>query len=236
MSPKGEQDRSRRPGIPTATTSELNNLLQIISGTTELIDGVWDGAESAEKYKQMLRASIARATAITLQLVHEAGGCEKKMLLNPELSELPQTPLPVSPDKRRRSVLLVDDESMALALSGHVLTEAGYSVTTADSGFECLNLCQTRPNDFDLVVLDLTMPFMDGEETFARVRQLCPNLPVVLTTGFIARELLDKMLAAGLAGFIRKPLPPDEFVAHVGSILGKADLLHNRSVTMPAAV
>ena len=111
---------------------------------------------------------------------------------------------------------------MALGLAKQVLSEAKFQVTTACSGFECIELCRQRPKYFDLVVLDLTMPEMDGEETFARLRATYPDLSIVISTGFIAQERLNQMLASGLTGFIRKPLPPDEYVAHIRSILEKA--------------
>ena len=97
-----------------------------------------------------------------------------------------------------------------------------FEVTTACSGFECIELCRERPKYFDLVVLDLTMPDMNGEETFARLRATYPDLSIVISTGFIAQEKLNQMLASGLTGFIRKPLPPDEYVGHIRSILEKA--------------
>src|SRR5437764_8446442 len=76
---------------------------------------------------------------------------------------------------RPRRILVVDDEPAARVLANRVFTEAGFEVTTAQSGFECLDKFRVRPNWFDLIVLDLSMPFMDGEETFRRLRSLNPN-------------------------------------------------------------
>lgn len=207
--------------VDSDRTSELNNLLQIISSTSELICEVTKGAGCA-KYVEMLRESVGRATEITRDLVRQAGGCEKEALLCPDFSDLIRSNPPAMSRAFRKSILVVDDEAMALHLAQHLLTEASFQVTTASSGFECIELCRERPKYFDLVVLDLTMPDMNGEETFARLRALCPDLSVVISTGFIAEERLNQMLAAGLTGFIRKPLPPDEYVGYVRSILEKA--------------
>jgi DNA-binding NarL/FixJ family response regulator len=68
-------------------------------------------------------------------------------------------------------------------------------------------------------MLDLSMPFMDGEETFTRLREMSPNIAVMLNTGFIAAERLERMMEAGLSGFIRKPHRPSELVSHVRRVL-----------------
>ena len=68
------------------------------------------------------------------------------------------------------------------------------------------------------------MPFMDGEETFVRLRAINPNVVVLLSTGFMAQERVDRMLAAGMAGFLRKPHRPDELVAQVEAALQKVNM------------
>jgi CheY-like chemotaxis protein len=215
--PNNNPDASK---APTATASELNNLLEIISGTSSVIENIWDGNEGSQKYFEMLRASVDRAAKVTAQLVEHAGGADKKVLLHPELAafatvkrEPPRVP------SKARHLLVVDDEPMALVLAKRILSEAGFEVTTAQSGFECLDLFRKQPRQFDLILLDLSMPFMDGEETFGRLRTIRPDIVVLLSTGFIAQERLDRMLAAGMAGFLRKPHRPDELVAHVRSVL-----------------
>jgi DNA-binding response OmpR family regulator len=122
---------------------------------------------------------------------------------------------------RVRRILVVDDEPAARVLAFQVFSEAGFEVTTAQSGFECLKHFRKRPHWFDLILLDLSMPFMDGEETFKRLRALQPSVVVLLSTGFLAQAQgrIERMLAGGLAGVIRKPHRPDELLAHVNAIL-----------------
>jgi len=122
---------------------------------------------------------------------------------------------------RPRRILVVDDDPAARVLAFRVFTEAGFDVTTVQSGFECLEQFRNRPNWFDLILLDLSMPFMDGEETFRRLRAINSNVAVLLSTGFLAQaqERIDRMLAAGLAGSIRKPHRPDELLARVQIVL-----------------
>jgi CheY-like chemotaxis protein len=118
-----------------------------------------------------------------------------------------------------RRVLVVDDEPAARVLAKRVFSEAGFEVVTVQSGFECLQLFRKQPHGFALILLDLSMPFMDGEETFKRLRDINPNVVVLLSTGFMAQERVDRMLAAGMAGFLRKPHQPDELLARVQAVL-----------------
>ena len=216
----------------TAATSELNNLLEIISGTSAAIENIWDGNDGSQKYFDMLRTSVDRAAQLTAQLVEQAGGSDKKVLYHPELAAFtktknttpPTVTVAPAPEKKRESLLLVDDEQMALVLGKRILSEAGFDVETAQSGFECLDLFRKRPRHFDLILLDLTMPFMDGEETFGRLRSIRPDVVVLLSTGFIVQERLDRMLGAGMAGFLRKPHRPDELVAHIRAVLESVKL------------
>ena len=127
---------------------------------------------------------------------------------------------------RTRRILVVDDEAAARVLAFRVFTEAGFDVITVQSGFECLEQFWRRPHWFDLILLDLSMPFMDGEETFKRLRGINPNVVVLLSTGFFAEAQgrVERMLAGGLSGFIRKPHRPDELLAQVHRILERVKM------------
>jgi len=60
---------------------------------------------------------------------------------------------------------------------------------------------------------------MDGEETFHRLREIRADIPVVLCTGFMRGDRLDRLMKAGIAGFLRKPLAPNEIVDHIRGVL-----------------
>src|SRR2546423_8210877 len=88
--------------------SELNNLIQIISGTSSLIENIWEGSPGAEKYFEMLRASIERAEQVTAQLVAQAGGATSKRMLPPELEQsFAETLIAGAPNARKHSILVV---------------------------------------------------------------------------------------------------------------------------------
>jgi CheY-like chemotaxis protein len=212
-------DRTISSESISKAASELNNLLQIISGTSAEIESMWEGSDSVEKYLDMLRASTERAESVAAQLSRQAGGVDQKMLMHPDLSRFATSKKVAQMPAQKPGILVADDEEMALTLVKQLLTVAGYNVTTAQSGFECLDLFRRRPHAYQLVILDLTMPFMDGEETFQRLREIQPDIPVVLCTGFIQAERLQQLMNAGLTGFLRKPLAPDEIISSVRSIL-----------------
>jgi len=209
-------------------TSELNNLLQIISGTSEEIANLWEGNEGSEEYLHMLRSSIDRAGTVAAQLAEQAGGTDQKVLMHPALASCVKPKTITAMPRPKPAILVVDDESMELVLMKRLLSEAGYRVVTAQSGFECLDIFRKQPHSFQLVLLDLTMPFMDGEETFQRLREIRADIPVVLCAGFIRSDRLDRMMVAGIAGFLRKPLAPDEILEHVRGVL--ASLKYSQGV------
>ncbi len=207
---------TQTPDSVSKATSELNNLLHIISTTSALMEG-GSKDEDTEKYLVTLRASIERAEKVAAELAVGAGGATEKTALRSDLAGLGK--VPARAGARKHSILLVDDEQMALTLVKRVLTSAGFEVTTAQSGFECLDAFRRRPHSFDLILLDLTMPFMDGEETFSRLQEIRADMPVIICTGFIQQERLDRLMTAGLAAFMRKPIAPNEIIAFVRSTL-----------------
>ena len=221
MSEKGGGNHTSEPErfIPAAA-SELNNLLQIVSGTVAMLENIWEGAPESERYFETLRKSVHRATKVTAQLVQHVGGTEKTTLLHPALKAHTTEPVPASsPLQAARSILVVDDEPMALILLNQILSQAGHNVVTAQSGFEALDYFRKEPGRFALILLDLAMPLMDGEETFNRLRATDPNVVVLLNTGFIENRRLDRMIANGLAGFLRRPYRAEEVITQIESVL-----------------
>ena len=216
--PQGIAGASVPSHLVSGATSEINNLLQIISGTCSDIEQMLEGNRDAEKCFETLRGCIGRTGAIAAALGQHAGATDHKTLINPQLAALLELQ-PVTAMAAKPSILVVDDETQALALMKSILIAAGYRATTAESGADCLYLFRRRPAFYQLVILDLTMPSMDGEETFRRLREIRADVPVVLSTGFIQADRLKRLMEAGLTGFMRKPLSPDEIISHVHSIL-----------------
>ena len=232
-----ESHRQNPPEDNSKVASELNNLIQIISGTSSLIENIWEGRPGSEKYFEMLRASIERAEQVTAQLVAQAGGTNRKRLLPSALEQrFDEALIAGAPNQRKHSILVVDDEPMALELLHGVLTDAGYEVAVAQSGFESLDLFRRDTHAFDLILTDLSMPLMDGEETFERLRQMSPTVNMVLMAGFVDSGRLEKMMNNGLSGFVGKPFAPVEILAVVTSVISAADQSKEGTSGIAAAV
>ncbi|MDD2540073.1 MAG: response regulator [Desulfuromonadaceae bacterium] len=102
------------------------------------------------------------------------------------------------------TVLLVDDEETVRGIGAEMLKELGFNVVTANDGREALEAYNTSRN-ISFVILDLTMPHMDGEQCFRELRTLNPDVKVIMSSGFSELEVTQKFVGKGLAGFIQKP-------------------------------
>ncbi len=86
-------------------------------------------------------------------------------------------------------MLLVDDEEGVRTVGKRLLERIGLEVLIAADGCEALQVYQEHQDRIDCVVLDLTMPKMDGEETYRELRRIAPDVPIVLSSGFAEREV-----------------------------------------------
>jgi CheY-like chemotaxis protein len=100
-------------------------------------------------------------------------------------------------------VLLVDDEPDLRDSITAMLEYLGFEVETAGDGVEALE--RFRPGVYALVLMDLTMPRIDGKEAFRRMKELDPTVRVILSSGYNEQEAIQQFLGRGLAGFIQKP-------------------------------
>ncbi len=117
------------------------------------------------------------------------------------------------------TVLIVDDESLILDVTQRILERSGYSVLTAHDGFECIEQLEAHPSRVVAVLLDMTMPRMNGVETFGRIKQMQPDLPVILTSGFNEHDARDHFHDAAPSGFIQKPYRSNDLVTKLQEVL-----------------
>ena len=127
-------------------------------------------------------------------------------------------PMPVS-YKMIGTVLLVDDEESVLRVTKRILESQGLSVITARDGQEGVDVFRERMTEIDCVLLDLTMPRMDGEQALGNLRELRPDIPVLLSSGFSESEVVKRFVGKGLTGFVGKPYNFDELLSAVHRIL-----------------
>src|SRR5207244_11387124 len=123
------RNKSQEKNQNSKVASELNNLIQIISGTSSLIENIWEGRPGSEKYFEMLRASIERAEQVTAQLVAQAGGADRKRVLRPDLEQrVDEAEIAGGANQRKHWILAVDDDRRGLELLRGVLPGAGYEL------------------------------------------------------------------------------------------------------------
>lgn len=101
-------------------------------------------------------------------------------------------------------VLLVDDEESVRGIGVEMLKELGFVCLTADNGREALEVYR-REAGFTLVILDLTMPKMDGEQCFRELRVIDPEVKVIISSGYNEYEVSQKFIGKGISGFVQKP-------------------------------
>jgi two-component system CheB/CheR fusion protein len=102
-------------------------------------------------------------------------------------------------------VLVVDDEPIVLTTTRAILERHGYQVITAANGELAIDAVRENRDKLALVILDLTMPVMGGQEALRHIKALAPELPVILTSGYDAADAVDQLGEHSVAGFIHKP-------------------------------
>lgn len=103
------------------------------------------------------------------------------------------------------TILLVDDEDMIWDVIIDMLQELGYSVILAGNGREAVDIYRENRGEIDLVILDMVMPELDGHETFFQLKEIDPQVRVLLSSGYVSEDDAREALNAGAAGFLQKP-------------------------------
>jgi PAS domain S-box-containing protein len=119
-------------------------------------------------------------------------------------------------------VLVVDDEEIVRRTAQYALEQHGYSVALASNGRIAVEIFRQRGAEIGAVLLDLTMPVMDGSETITHLKQIAPNVPVVLSSGYDEREATRRFSGSGLAGFIQKPYIASKLVSILDDVLNRS--------------
>ena len=139
-----------------------------------------------------------------------------------ELTEEDPEPALQLAEHVRGAILLVDDEETVLSVAGRMLEREGLSVVTAANGREALDVLHAAgEGEIAVVLLDLTMPHMDGVETFREIHRLWPDLPVVLSSGYSEQEARSHFAGEGLVGFIHKPYEARQLAGALSKVLAE---------------
>ncbi len=121
---------------------------------------------------------------------------------------------------RGATVLVVEDEEFIRALLREILEAQGLRVLLASEGGEALDLFSRCGKEIDLVILDLVLPGMKGEEILTRMKELDPEVKVLITTGFGEEEPVERVRKLGIEGVLTKPFRLPMLLKTIGAVLG----------------
>jgi two-component system, cell cycle sensor histidine kinase and response regulator CckA len=168
---------------------------------------------------------IVRGHKGALRVYSEKGHGTTFKILLPAYEQVAPTVLPGTDDERswRGSglVLLADDEDSIRSMGRRLLERAGFEVIVAADGREALDLFVSHRQRVRLVVLDMTMPHLDGEICYRELRRLDPAVKVIMTSGYNEQEVINRFVGKGLAGFVQKPYKASDLLAVIRKVLEK---------------
>jgi len=128
-----------------------------------------------------------------------------------------------TPVHGKETILLVDDEPMIRHIGKTILQQYGYQVFLAEDGAEAVELYAREKDQIDLVVLDLTMPKLSGQDALAQMREINPNVHVVFASGYSA-DYVGNSEEWGILGFINKPFLPKDLANAVRAALDQCEV------------
>jgi len=125
-------------------------------------------------------------------------------------------------------IIVIDDEEVIVKYIRTALAKYGYRITAYTNGLQALQDFAKRPGDFDLVITDMTMPYMTGRELAQKLLELKPDLPIILCTGYSELINKEKAKAMGIADYLQKPVPTNSLLKTIRNVLDHRQENHFR--------
>ncbi len=130
----------------------------------------------------------------------------------------------------KERILFVDDEPDLIKLAETLLSRLGYQVTALSESREALTLFQAHPDDFDLIITDMTMPHLSGSDLALEVIKLRPGKPIILCTGYSSYIDAEKAARMGIKSFLLKPVSTKDLAAAVRKTLDESHVADTPAV------
>ena len=121
----------------------------------------------------------------------------------------------IASDSQKRRLLVVDDEDVVREVLQKSLTLLGYCAEVASGGAEAIQKFSEAPAPYELVILDMMMPEMSGDQVFAALKEIDPQVRVLISSGYASDERSKRVIDGGAKGFIRKPYSVEELAVEV---------------------
>lgn len=116
-------------------------------------------------------------------------------------------------------ILVVDDEEDLAKILGSILEFEGYEVKSVSNGFQAIE--EVRTSSYDLILMDIRLPGINGVETFIKIREIAPSVKVIMMTAFSVEELIDKALQQWAYACIHKPFDIEKIISLIKKVLSQ---------------
>jgi CheY-like chemotaxis protein len=119
----------------------------------------------------------------------------------------------------KETILWVDDEEIALEVWSLMLQKLGYTVLQARYGYEALEVFEKNKDRISLVILDMRMPGMDGCEVYDRLKEMKPEIKIIIFSGYIDRYCIDELSKRSFSNYVEKPFKLKELSEKIEEVL-----------------
>ena len=167
--------------------------------------------------------SIVEAMGSTVKVESEVGigsrfyfDLELKLASSQELDQITQKKVH---DLKGKKILLVEDNQINVMVGRQILEKANLVVDVANDGLMAVD--KVRDNNYDVLLMDIQMPVMDGYTASKEIRKFNTNVPILALSASVFQEVKDKMLESGMNGFIFKPFDPIDLLNKIEEIIDK---------------
>ena len=215
--------KEQQPRLISGLTHDLSNLLMaIVTNAGAGLDKRVSEADRLQILTSILAAAEQATKLLREQSVRARSARAAKAPVAEERESPPAKAGPIGPTRsigESLCVLVVDDEDIIRLLATHTLSKRGHEVLFAADGDEAHRLYLENETRLGLVVLDLSMPGMGGDELARLIRERAPHLPLLLTSGLDEAEVMGPMIEGEDIGYLQKPFRGHDLVVAVDALL-----------------